>query len=96
LWTGQQAVLLRQGRFSEADLGHVAEEIESMGKRDRRALKHHWINVIVHLPKWRYQQQRRVRSGENSILNGRQALGWILEDSPSLRPNDPCCFRTFI
>ncbi|MDS4022929.1 MAG: DUF29 domain-containing protein [Candidatus Competibacter sp.] len=93
LWTEQQAALLRQGRFGEADLGHIAEEIESMGKSDRRALKNHLINVVVHLLKWRCQRKRRGRSWESSIINGRREIGWILEDSPSLRPQLPVLFE---
>ena len=40
LWTQQQADLLRQGQFNrvDLDLANIAEEIESMGKRDRRAI----------------------------------------------------------
>lgn len=30
-WTNEQAGLLRAGKLSEADLEHIAEEIESMG-----------------------------------------------------------------
>jgi len=30
-WTRQNAELLRSGRASEADLEHIAEEIEDMG-----------------------------------------------------------------
>jgi hypothetical protein len=34
----QQAALLRAGRLSDADVAHIAEEIESMGRSDKRAL----------------------------------------------------------
>ena len=37
-WTVRNAELLRSGRVSEADLEHIAEEIEDMGKRERREL----------------------------------------------------------
>ena len=30
-WTFQQSALLREGRLSEADVEHIAEELESMG-----------------------------------------------------------------
>ena len=32
LWTAEAARLLREGRFAEIDVEHVAEEIEDMGK----------------------------------------------------------------
>src|SRR5262245_15447550 len=37
-WTQRTAELLRAGRFEEADIEHVAEEIEDMGRRDVREL----------------------------------------------------------
>ena len=35
-WTNEQAALLRSGRLAEADIMHIAEEIESMGKTEKR------------------------------------------------------------
>jgi len=37
-WSQQQADLLRQGKLAEADLDHIAEEIESMGRTEKRDL----------------------------------------------------------
>ena len=37
-WSHEQAALLRAGRADEADLEHIAEEIESMGKTEKREL----------------------------------------------------------
>jgi hypothetical protein len=37
-WSSQTAELLRAGRIDEVDLANVAEEIESLGKRDRWAV----------------------------------------------------------
>lgn len=31
-WTRQQAALLRAGKLAQSDIGHIAEEIEDMGK----------------------------------------------------------------
>jgi len=47
-WTQQQAALLRQGEFNrvDLDLANIAEEIESMGKRDRRAGNGHDLTGI--------------------------------------------------
>jgi hypothetical protein len=36
LWLAQQAGLLREGRFAELDLPNLIEEIEAMGRRDKR------------------------------------------------------------
>jgi hypothetical protein len=52
LWTQQQADLLRQGALSALDVENLIEEIESMGKRDRRAIGSYLRNVMMHLLKW--------------------------------------------
>lgn len=38
LWTMHNAELIRQGKFSEIDVENVAEEIESIGRSDKREL----------------------------------------------------------
>lgn len=57
-WTQEQAALLRQGaarqQDTHLDLEHLAEEIESLGKRDRRALTTNIARVIEHLLKLQY------------------------------------------
>ena len=34
-WTEEQAALLRAGNFAEADIGHIIEEIEEMGREQK-------------------------------------------------------------
>ena len=86
LWTQQQATLLRQGHLQAVDLENIAEEIESMGKRDRRSIESHLENVMMHLLKWQYQPQRQSPSWQHSIWNGRRDVERLLRDSPSLKP----------
>ena len=91
-WTQQQAAILRQGQFNrvDLDLANIAEEIESMGKRDRRAISGYLQNVLMHLLKWQYQPQRRGTSWRLSIRNGREQILDLLEESPSLKPQLDC------
>jgi len=87
LWTQQQAGLLRQGQFNRIDLDaeNIAEEIESMGKRDRRSISSYIQNVLLHLLKWRYQPERRGTSWSLSIENARYQILNLLDESPSLK-----------
>ncbi len=94
LWTQQQAALLRQGQLQAVDVANLAEEIESMGKSDRRTLGSHLRSVLLHLLKWRYQPERRGASWESSIRNGRDEVEAILADSPSLVPQLPTLLET--
>ena len=86
LWTQQQANLLRQGALSALDVENLIEEIESMGKRDRRAIGSYLRDVIMHLLKWHYQPQRRGMSWQASINAGRDEIEVLLNESPSLNP----------
>ncbi|MGQ0594446.1 MAG: DUF29 domain-containing protein [Gammaproteobacteria bacterium] len=83
-WALGSATLLRDKRFSDIDTARLAEEIEDMGKRERRALESHVRNLILHLLKWKYQPAQRSTSWRQSIRNGRIEIRKILRDSPSL------------
>jgi hypothetical protein len=37
-WATEQAALLRSGRLAEIDIEHIAEEIEDVGKSEKREL----------------------------------------------------------
>ena len=85
-WTQNVGEAMRQGRLSEADLEHVAEEIADMGKRDRRELRSRTIVLLMHLMKWAAQPERREGSTWKATINEqRDQIDGILRDSPSLR-----------
>jgi hypothetical protein len=84
-WTLRNAELLRAGKASEADLDHIAEEIEDMGKRERRELVSRLGVLIGHLLKWQSQPDRRSRSWEATIRLQREEISDLLEEMPSLR-----------
>ncbi|MBK1617307.1 hypothetical protein CKO42_02330 [Lamprobacter modestohalophilus] len=85
-WTLQTAQQLRSGQLDQVDLAQVAEEIEDMGKSDRRALESHLKILMLHLLKWQHQPSHRGVSWRLSIANARDEITAILRDSPSLRP----------
>ncbi len=88
-WANEQAALLRAGRWSEADIEHVAEEIESMGKSERRELVSRLAVLLHHLLKWQFQPSRRCKSWQSSVRIQRNALGDHLHDNPSLQAHVP-------
>ena len=85
-WSRLNAELLRSGRASEADLAHIAEEIEDMGKRERRSLYNRLYRLIEHLLKWQYQPERRGTSWQRTIVSQRIEIQEILNENPSFRP----------
>jgi hypothetical protein len=85
-WATENAALLRAGKLDRIDAAHIAEELEDLGKSERRALASHLRNLVMHLLKWEFQPERRTGSWRSSIDNARAEIAEILEDSPSLRP----------
>ena len=85
-WSREQADLLRAGNVSDADLGNIAEEIESMGRTEKRELISRLTILLLHLLKWRFQAAKRAPSWEASIRVQRNRLADHLEDNPSLKP----------
>jgi hypothetical protein len=85
-WLKQQAALLRAGRSGELDLFNLAEEIEDLGRSERRAVRSDLTIIIMHLLKYRFQVQRRTNSWRLAIREHRHRLRDAFADSPSLRP----------
>ena len=86
LWLKQTIELLQIGQFAELDIDALIEELDSMGKRDRRELLSRLKVLLMHLLKWQYQPSHRGASWEITIRNHREEIQQILADSPSLRP----------
>jgi hypothetical protein len=84
-WANEQAALLRAGRLAEADLANIAEEIESMGRSEKRELVSRLAVLLTLLLKWRYQPEQRSRSWSASIKVQRRGLSRHLADNPSLK-----------
>ncbi|MCP5449630.1 MAG: DUF29 domain-containing protein, partial [Gammaproteobacteria bacterium] len=47
-WATQNAALLRGGRLAEIDRMNIAEELESMGRSERRALGSQLAVLLMH------------------------------------------------
>jgi len=84
-WANRQAALLRSGGLAQADIEHIAEEIESMGKSELRELENRLTLLFLHLLKWQFQPKRRGRSWELTIKEQRRRLQRHLDQNPSLR-----------
>jgi hypothetical protein len=84
-WANQQAELLRAGKISEADIEHIAEEIESMGKGEKRELISRLNVLLLHLLKWQYQPGRRGASWQATIRVQRRDLAAHMRDNRSLK-----------
>jgi hypothetical protein len=88
-WANQQAALLRAGNLSAAEIENIAEEIESMGKTEKRELISRLTVLLLHLLKWQFQPGLRSNSWRLTVKEQRFRLADHLEDNPSLNSGLP-------
>jgi hypothetical protein len=84
-WTRRSAELLRAGQLDQADIEHIAEEIESMGKSEKRELVSRLTVLLTHLLKWQNQPVLRGTSWRLTLQEQRNQLEDHLADNPSLK-----------
>lgn len=84
-WLQENANLIREKKFSEIDADNIADELESMGKSEKRELSSRLTILLMHLLKWQYQTVKRSTSWRNTIAVQRIDIRELLEDSPSLK-----------
>lgn len=84
-WANEQTRLLRAGKLAEADIDHIADEIETLGRAEKRELVSRLSVLLLHLLKWQHQPARRGASWEVTIRSQRRALADHLDDNPSLK-----------
>jgi hypothetical protein len=93
-WAQEQADLARRiangsavsrsGSVNALDLANIAEELESMGRSERRALASQMRRLMAHLLKWRYQPDHQSANWKASIRDSRFQIESVLEYSASL------------
>jgi Domain of unknown function DUF29 len=84
-WAEEMGQLMRDRNYSQVDWDNVIEEIESLGKSDRRELKSRLEVLLMHMLKWQYQPSMRTGSWTGTINEQRDRIEDLLEESPSLK-----------
>ncbi|NEQ95187.1 MAG: DUF29 domain-containing protein [Cyanothece sp. SIO2G6] len=84
-WVQKQSDALQNHRWQDLDLPNLVEELESLGKQQRRELSNRLSVLLAHLLNWEYQSQHHSRSGLATIRIQRLDIADLLEESPSLK-----------
>ncbi|MBF0211540.1 MAG: DUF29 domain-containing protein [Desulfamplus sp.] len=84
-WTKEQSDILKSRRFAHLDILNLIEELESMGRSEKRELINRLTLLLGHLLKWVYQPERRSNSWLATIEEQRAEVLELIEDSPSLK-----------
>lgn len=88
LWLETTASLLEAKNFEQLDVENLLEEIQSMGKSERKELKSRLITLIEHLLKleyWQLEKENNARGWRNTVAEQRLQIELTLENSPSLK-----------
>ncbi|WP_392480439.1 DUF29 domain-containing protein [Nostoc sp. C110] len=89
LWLRTTINQLRAGQFSAVDLENLLEELETMGRREKRAIESLLIKLLEHLLKlkcWDEERERNQGHWKGEIRTFRREIKKALKDSPSLKP----------
>ncbi|MEB3191071.1 MAG: DUF29 domain-containing protein [Snowella sp.] len=88
LWIQETVELLKKGNLAQLDLENLIEEVDSMGKSQRKELKTRLTVLIEHLLKlqyWTAEKDYNGRGWRNTIVEQRRQIAYTLADSPSLK-----------
>ncbi|HEY9693810.1 MAG TPA: DUF29 domain-containing protein [Oculatellaceae cyanobacterium] len=89
LWILLTANQIREGKFDAVDWENVLEELESLGRSDKRELRNRLIVLLEHLLKlayWKSEKEANAKGWLLTITEQRRQIKVILKDSPSLKP----------
>jgi hypothetical protein len=88
-WILDNVHAIRERRFEDVDWLNVAEELEDMGKSERRAFRSQLARLLAHLLKWSYEPEGR-RLSEHSwratIAHARKSVRELADESLSFKP----------
>ena len=93
-WANEQAALIRAGKFDQADIENIAEELETLGRSEARELKSLYRVLLLHLLKWRYQPNLQSSSWKATIRRKREVeIPEHLGENPGLKPRQQELFE---
>ena len=84
-WIEATIQKLQQKDYESVDWENLLDEIAAVGRSEKRRLKSNLIVVLLHLLKWQYHPDGRMRSWASSIVEHRRRVVEALETSPSLK-----------
>jgi hypothetical protein len=90
LWTQAMVERLKNKDYLNIDWDNLIEEIEDMGKSQKRAVESLLLRLTEHLLKlkyWETERERNKKHWQSEVVNFRVLLRKRLKESPSLKNN---------
>ncbi|MBK1987034.1 DUF29 domain-containing protein [Sphaerospermopsis aphanizomenoides BCCUSP55] len=88
LWIQTTVQQLKERDLEQLDIENLIEEIDSMGRREKKELKTRLVVLIEHLLKlqyWTEEKDYNARGWRNTVVEQRRQIAYTLADSPSLK-----------
>lgn len=88
LWREGIKAAIQNKDVRNMDWDNLLEEIIDMGASEKRALRSYTRRLIEHILKlkfWESEQEWNKKGWEREVINFRQEITYILQDSPSLK-----------
>lgn len=85
LWIQKTLELLNRGNFAEIDLASLIEEIEDMGRSEKKSVTSNLRILLMYLLKYKFQPEKRSNSWLFTIREHRKRLKESFKISPSLK-----------
>lgn len=85
-WVKDQAKFLKRGEFSKLDIDNLIEEIESLGRSEKRTLESYLEKLLTHKLKIKFQPSKHSSSWDNTIEISSHKAQKTLFENPSLKP----------
>ena len=88
LWVEEMAIALKNRDIKAMDWNNLLEEIEDMGKSEKRSLESYLERLIEHILKlkyWETEKERNYKHWKVEVVNFRNRIFRLLDRSPSLK-----------
>lgn len=87
-WADEQASALKARQFTKLDYDNLIEEIEDMGKSEKRSLESYLERLIEHILKLKYwdaEYEYNSKHWQAEATNFRNRINRLIKRSPSLK-----------
>ncbi|MEL6786296.1 MAG: DUF29 domain-containing protein [Cyanobacteria bacterium J06607_15] len=87
LWRQEVINAIQNQQLENMDWDNLVDEINDMGASEKRALRSYTKRLIEHILKlkyWKNEREYNRRGWEREVVNFREEIKSILEESPSL------------
>ena len=85
VWSREQAALSRAGDVAQLDLENLADEVEDVGKSERRELAARTIMLLARLLKWKAQPALCGSTWQTTIKTQRDGISRRVDKTPGLK-----------